>query len=183
VRFGANPAAGRQGTDEENRERSRTSTLAARLLLEDDMPPLKRLLVGVDFEASSLAALDWAIELASQLGATVTAMHIVEVPIAGVPDGFVVASPEFAAELTRIASKTLEGAIALRRERGVPLSGLIRQGTAWETIHEVAKELDVDLIVLGTHGRRGILHALLGSVAEKTIRTATRPVVVAHAPV
>jgi nucleotide-binding universal stress UspA family protein len=52
----------------------------------------------------------------------------------------------------------------------------------YEEINKVAEQLDCDLIVIGTHGRRGLARALLGSVAEKVIRTSTRPVLAIHGP-
>jgi nucleotide-binding universal stress UspA family protein len=145
------------------------------------MGSLKKILVGVDFEPPSLAALDWGIDLAFQVGASITALHAYEIPIVGIPDGAFVASAEHAAKLMTAAQGALTETIEPRRGRGVPIASLLRQGVAWETIHQVAEELVADLIVVGTHGRRGLSHALLGSVAEKTIRTAKRPVVVVHA--
>lgn len=142
------------------------------------MTSLKRVLVGVDFEPPSLAALDWAIDLASQLGATITVLHAYEIPVVGIPDGAFIASAEYAASLMNAADTALAAALSPRRSRGVALTGLIRQGVAWETIHQVADEVGADLIVVGTHGRKGLSHALLGSIAEKTIRAARRPVAV-----
>ncbi len=142
------------------------------------MASFKRFLVGVDFEPPSLAALDWAIDLASQVGATITVLHTYEIPVVGIPDGAFIASAEYASKLMTAADVALAAAIGPRQGRGVELNRLMRQGVAWETIHEAADEVDADLIVVGTHGRKGISHALLGSVAEKTIRTARRPVVV-----
>jgi nucleotide-binding universal stress UspA family protein len=54
-------------------------------------------------------------------------------------------------------------------------------GAAWDEINAVAAETKADLIVVGTHGRRGLARALLGSTAERVIRTATLPVFVVHA--
>jgi nucleotide-binding universal stress UspA family protein len=152
--------------------------LAAALLGTGGMASFKRFLVGVDFEPPSLAALDWAIELASQVGASITVLHTYEIPIVGIPDGAFIASAEYASKLMSAADEALAAAIGARQGRGVELTRLMRQGVAWETIHQAADEIDADLIVVGTHGRKGISHALLGSVAEKTIRTARRPVVV-----
>ncbi len=142
------------------------------------MASFKKFLVGVDFESASLAALDWAIDLASQLGATVTVLHTYEIPIVGIPDGAFIASAEYVSKMLTAADAALAAAIEPRRGRGVELTGLMRQGVPWETIHQAADEVDADLIALGTHGRTGLSHALLGSVAEKTLRTARRPVVV-----
>jgi nucleotide-binding universal stress UspA family protein len=145
------------------------------------MAALERILVAVDFEPPSLAALDWATNLASQLGATVTVLHALEIPVVGIPDGAFIASAEYAATILEAAEKALEAIIAPRRGRGVDLAGRLKQGVAWEAIHETADRLDADLIVVGTHGRQGLAHALLGSIAAKTVRTAKRPVVVVHA--
>ena len=59
---------------------------------------------------------------------------------------------------------------------------VLRQGMPFEEVNSVAAEVDADLIILGTHGRRGLSRALLGSVAESVIRTATRPVLTIHGP-
>ena len=56
------------------------------------------------------------------------------------------------------------------------MDGVLREGIAWEEINKVAEELQVDLVVIGTHGRKGLARALLGSVAEKVVRTSHRPV-------
>jgi nucleotide-binding universal stress UspA family protein len=146
------------------------------------MAAFKTILVGADFEPPSLAALDWAIDLASRVGASVVVLHTCEIPVVGIPDGAFIASAEYAARLMNAADEALAAAIRPRQGRGVELTSLLRQGVPWETIHQVADDLDASLIVVGTHGRKGLSHALLGSVAEKTIRTARRPVVVVRAP-
>ena len=146
------------------------------------MTSFKRILVGIDFEPPSLAALDWAIDLASQVGGEIAVLHAYEIPVVGIPDGAFIASAEYAAKMMTTAEDALAGAIGPRRGRGVQLATLLRQGLPWETIHQVADELDAGLIVVGTRGRKGLAHALLGSTAEKTIRTAKRPVVVVRAP-
>jgi nucleotide-binding universal stress UspA family protein len=137
---------------------------------------IQEVLVGVDFEPPSLAALDWAIDLACQVGANITVLHAYEIPVVCIPDGAFIASAQYAAKLMTAAEEALAAAIGPRRGRGVELVSLLKQGVAWETIHQVADELDAGLIVVGTHGRKGLTHALLGSIAEKTIRTAKRHV-------
>jgi nucleotide-binding universal stress UspA family protein len=138
----------------------------------------QRLLVAVDFEPPSLAALDWAIDLARQVGAAITVLHVYDIPVFGIPDGAFVESAESAIERVAAAEEGLAATIDPRRGRGVEITSLLRPGLAWDTIHEVADALDAALIVVGTHGRKGLSHLLLGSIAEKTIRTAKRPVVV-----
>ena len=68
-------------------------------------------------------------------------------------------------------------------QKDVPNSkAMLKHGLPWGTILETIKELEVDLVVMGTHGRHGVGHALLGSVAEKVVRLATVPVLTVHAP-
>jgi nucleotide-binding universal stress UspA family protein len=146
------------------------------------MRSFKPILVAVDFEPPSLAALDWAIDLASQIEANVVVLHVYDIPIVGIPDGAFIPSAQYVAKLLTTAEEALAATIGPRRDRGVELATLLRQGVAWETIHRVADELDAELIVVGTHGRKGLAHALVGSIAEKTMRIARRPVVVVRQP-
>jgi nucleotide-binding universal stress UspA family protein len=64
--------------------------------------------------------------------------------------------------------------------KGVVLETLFSRGVAWEEIIEVAKRVDVGLIVMGTHGRRGLPRAIMGSVAEKVVRLSPVPVLTIH---
>jgi len=146
------------------------------------MLEIRRILVPVDFSEKSERALDYAIELAKKLGASVTLVHAYEIPVYGFVDATVVATPDLAARLSDAAQKTLDALVASRRDRGVPLHGVLRNGVAWEEIASVAKDTHADLIVIGTRGRRGLARALLGSVAESVIRTSDVPVLTIHAP-
>jgi nucleotide-binding universal stress UspA family protein len=146
------------------------------------MATVRRLLVATDFTETSNVALDWAIDLAAPLGASVAVMHAYEIPIVGFPDGALIATADIALRIADSAKAALDGAVEQRRGRGVPLEALLREGVAWEEINKVADELDADLVVIGTHGRRGLARALLGSVAEKVVRTAHRPVITIHGP-
>ncbi len=140
----------------------------------------KRILVATDFSEASQTALDYAVDLAKQLGANVTVLHAYELPIYGFPDGAFIASAEMAATIMSGAQAGVAALCEKRKGRGVELTQVVRQGIAWEEVHRVADEVGADLIVIGTHGRKGISRALLGSVAEKIIRTATRPVLTVH---
>ena len=140
----------------------------------------KRILVATDFSDTANAAFDYAVDLAKQLGAKVTAVHAYELPVYGFPNGALVASVEMTTRIMSAAQEALESACKVRANRGVDITPLVRQGVTWEEVHRVAEEIDADLIVIGTHGRRGLSRALLGSVAEKIIRTATRPVLTIH---
>jgi nucleotide-binding universal stress UspA family protein len=141
------------------------------------MTELRRILVPTDFTETSDRALDWAMGIAARVGASVTVMHSYEIPIIGFPDGAIVATPEIATRIADASRAALESTVEQRRGRGVPLDSVLREGVAWEEINAVADQMDADLVVIGTHGRRGLARALLGSVAENVIRTAHRPIV------
>ena len=140
----------------------------------------KRILVATDFSETADVALDYAVDLAKELRANVIVMHAYELPIYGFPSGALVASAEMAARIMTGAQEGLEAACKKRGGRGVEISSVLRQGIAWEEVHRVADEMNAELIVIGTHGRQGLSRALLGSVAEKIIRTSTRPVLTIH---
>jgi len=142
----------------------------------------KRILVATDFSESADAAFDYAVDLAKELRANVILMHAYELPIYGFPSGALVASAEMASRIMTGAQEGLDAACKARANRGVEIAQVVRQGVAWEEVHRVADEMNADLIVIGTHGRQGISRAFLGSVAEKIIRTATRPVLTIHQP-
>lgn len=145
------------------------------------MLPIHRILVPTDFSEPSDRAVDCAIELARKLDASVTLVHAYEIPAYSFADGAVVGSADLAARLSDGAQRTLDAAVAARKHAGVPVDGVLRQGIAWEEIDAVAKERKADLVVVGTHGRRGLARAVLGSVAEQVIRTCEVPVLTVHA--
>ena len=109
-------------------------------------------------------------------------MHAYEIPVVGFPDGALIPTADVAARITEAATKGLDSLVEARRGRGVPIEGVLCQGVPWEEINSTAERLDADLIVIGTHGRRGLARALLGSVAENVIRTSSRPVLTIHGP-
>lgn len=146
------------------------------------MAIFRRILVPTDFTETSERALDWAINLAAAVGAPLTVMHAYEIPVVGFPDGALIPTADVAARITEAATKGLDSLVEARRGRGVPIEGVLCQGVPWEEINSTAERLDADLIVIGTHGRRGLARALLGSVAENVIRTSSRPVLTIHGP-
>lgn len=141
----------------------------------------KIILAPTDFGASSERAVAYAVELGKALGAEVVVLHTYDLPIVGFPDGALVATPEMALRLGEAADTGVKAALAAHAASGVPMRGVVRQGVPWQTIIDYANEIAAGMIVMGTHGRRGLPRALLGSVAEKVVRTATCPVVSVHA--
>lgn len=140
----------------------------------------KTILVPTDFGSSSDHALTYAVELAKALSAEVVVLHTYELPIVGFPDGALVATPEMATRMGEAAASGMKTALATHASGGVPIRSVIRQGVPWQTIVDYAQEIGAGMIVMGTHGRRGLPRALLGSVAEKVVRTATCPVLSVH---
>jgi nucleotide-binding universal stress UspA family protein len=141
------------------------------------MTDIRRILVPTDFTETSERAIDWALGIAARFGAMITVMHAYELPIVGFPDGAIVATPEIASRIADASRGALDATVERLKSRGVTVESVLREGVAWEEVNAVADSIDADLIVIGTHGRRGLARALLGSVAENVIRTAHRPVV------
>ena len=146
------------------------------------MLSIRKILVPIDFTETSDKALDFALELAQKLDASVTAMHSYEIPVLGFPDGALVATFDVAARVQEAAQKGLDAAVAPRAAKGAKIKAVLREGNAYEEILALAEEEKSDFIVIGTHGRRGLARALLGSVAENVIRTSKLPVLTIHGP-
>ena len=146
------------------------------------MRPITRILVPTDFSTGSRAALDLACDLGTRLGVPLLLMHAYALPAYPLPEGVVLATPEQTAQVVGKSSQALHLEVELARGRGVTVESLLHEGDAFDTIMEVAKERDIDLIVMGTHGRRGFAHALLGSITEKLVRRAPCPVLTVRAP-
>jgi nucleotide-binding universal stress UspA family protein len=141
------------------------------------MTELRRILVPTDFTETSDHALDWALGIAAKVGAAVTLLHSYELPIIGFPDGTILPTPDIASHIADASRSALDATVKRLAGRGVAIASVLREGVAYEEINAVAESIDADLIVIGTHGRKGLARALLGSVAENVIRTASRPVV------
>lgn len=129
------------------------------------------LLIPTDGSEESRAAIDHGIALAERLEATVHALSIVpEGPHGAMKRDELRAEPQ---EEAREANRLVESAA----EGGVDVTSEIREGVPQETILEYADEIGADMIVLGTVGRTGLDHVLLGSVAEEIVRNSSAPVV------
>jgi len=134
---------------------------------------LNRILLPVDFSDCSRKAMTYASSFARQFQAELLLLHAVEPA----------APAAMAAEFVPPEGESLEEAAKLlatwRNTCGAPSSkAVIRTGVAHQEIVRAAEEGNVDLIVIGTHGRRGLVHFLLGSTAERVVREAGCPVLV-----
>ena len=134
---------------------------------------ITNILVPTDFSACSEHALDYAVELAEKLDATVSLLFVISVPSYGVPELGVGITASMIDNLIEDNQRALD---QLARGRKEVNQTLVRTGDARDVILQTAEELTADLIVMGTHGRRGISRALLGSVTEMIVRTSPIPV-------
>lgn len=144
-------------------------------------PKFERILVAVDFSEESRSALACAAELAARFDASLTLVHVVE-PHFGPPDADVPELTGAGSDAEEFAEAKLD-LNALGEQMLGPcrvVETLVRSGLAFFEITESAKALGADLIVVGTHGYTGVKRALLGSTAEKVVRHAPCPVLVAR---
>jgi universal stress protein A len=138
----------------------------------------KRILVPVDFSESALQALDYAIEFGHSSKPEFVVVHVLEpVYYPGAGDMYGVFDMSFAyREVERAGREQLAHVATRLHRKHLAVRTLLLSGSAQHAIVETAKKLKVDLIIMSTHGRTGLSHALLGSVAEGVLRNATCPV-------
>ncbi len=137
-----------------------------------------RILCPIDFERDSMDALELAYRLAQQNSATVYLLTVIGEPLEAateLPPVAVMPNAGFEAEC-RIRLE----ALAREKLAGVSHEELVASGNAAPEILKLAKRRKIDLIVMGTHGRTGVSHFLLGSVAERIVRESPVPVMTIH---
>lgn len=140
---------------------------------------LKRILVPVDFSDTSLQALDYAIEFGKPFKAEFIVVFVVEPVYYATPAdlyGPVAGLNVLIDEQRRIGREQLTRLAADLKKRRIVARTILQTGTAYQIIVDTAKRLKADLIVMATHGRSGLSHVLLGSVAERVVRSAACPV-------
>jgi nucleotide-binding universal stress UspA family protein len=141
------------------------------------VPTFSKILVPTDFSDDSKLALTYAVELAQKFSAEILVVHV-DQPLAPVMTselnpGLDVGSMNRIAEEQRLlALRELDQISARLRETGVKSRGLMRVGAPFLEIIHTAQSENADLIVMGTHGRTGLVHVLMGSVAERVVNKA-----------
>ncbi len=142
----------------------------------------KRILVPVDGSETSNKALVAALQLARTVAGRVRLIHVVEeLNYLGGYGEFGGYSEDLIKAIHEAGTKILDDALAIAKSAGVEADTLLRDnlgGRLAEVVADAAKEWNADLIVVGTHGRRGVGRALMGSGAEQIIRLAPVPVLV-----
>lgn len=138
----------------------------------------RTILVPTDFSPLAEKATYYAIALAQKLDARVELVHAWAIPIVSYPDMAVPLPATYIDDIAKDAQRSMDKAMIAFRTPGVALTGAVVCGDAREAIVDSATQRKADLIVMGTHGRRGLKRALMGSVAEAVIRHAHCPVLV-----
>ena len=147
------------------------------------MKPVNKILVPIDFSPHSSEAIERAADMACRYGATLELLHVFN-PVAyamaesqRVPDGEQVESAldEFRRKL--VEAQEDAGAAGAPR-----VTATLLEGGVFESILRFARENGHDLIVMGTHGRSGLPHMVIGSIAARVVRTSSCPVLTVRAP-
>ncbi len=138
---------------------------------------IKRILLPTDFSPYSAAATKYACEFATKFDAELHVLHTLEVHLSPTPGfGMGLALPQYLRESKAAAEKALAGVLDPQWGAGRKVVRALVEGSPKVEIVRYARQHDVDLIVLATHGRSGLAHVLIGSVAESVVRTAPCPV-------
>ena len=141
---------------------------------------IQNILLPTDFSNLSLSAARYAIDIAKQYGAKIHFLNVLEKtpPILAIRS-LDLSEDKIIKTIEEDARSSLNKALdTINRDKAVEIIPVIQKGIDFEIIIDYAESNKIDLIVIATHGRTGILHTLLGSVAEKVIRYAKCPVLV-----
>ena len=143
------------------------------------MTAIARIVVPVDFSTHADRAIEYAMAMGKHFGACVELFHVVEDPFGSGGWG----SEVYVSDLDGLRERAVKEAKARLEARraaipasNVPLVATVRMGHVAQTIVDYAADVQADLIVMGTHGRTGVAHFIIGSVAERVVRVAPCPV-------
>jgi nucleotide-binding universal stress UspA family protein len=145
------------------------------------VPVFEHILVATDFGSSSLRAVRVAAELAAQLTARLTLLHVIQAPAAVHPEDAPSEERGACEDAECNARRELDAFVESLAERAILCDGAIRFGDPAHEIVAYLEESGCELVVVGTHGRAGLSRWLLGSVAERIVRTAPVPVLTVRA--
>jgi len=139
--------------------------------------PLRRLVYATDLSEGSEAGLEFSIRLARGLDARLTVVHVIQ-PMDAALRGVETAAfmPNYVDEIRAQAAERLNRMVALVSDGTVPITTVITEGLAYESINNIAAEQNADMVVINLQGKGRLERALIGTTAERVIRTATVPV-------
>ncbi|MFH1147280.1 MAG: universal stress protein [Pseudomonadota bacterium] len=141
------------------------------------MREIKKVLVPVDFSEHSGKIMDYAMDMAERLEAKVYIIHVVG-RLQDLPDFYFHQMPmvELEAEIAKSAERTMKDLVEKYLNRSTEFETRVTVGDISSKIDEMVKAESIDLIIMGTHGRKGLDRMLFGSVAEQVVKTASCPV-------
>jgi nucleotide-binding universal stress UspA family protein len=145
------------------------------------MVALRRILCPVDFSDTSHHAFQYAVLLARQMGAELVVLHVIEeAPLftsyGGLPN------LDFPREREDSAQRDMTALVSAADAHGVRIRTQVLHGSNYKAILRFAEENQMDLIVMGTHGRSGLDYAIFGSVTERVMRKAPCPLLIVRPP-
>lgn len=140
---------------------------------------VRTILAPTDFSDGSLEAMRRAVELAKVFSAKVVFLHVMEQPAYGIE--LSLAQPAAHREVGAVLAEMLREHVERVKAQGIEVEWHLEVGTPFLEIRAAAKRYRADLIVMGTHGRTGLAHAVLGSVAERVVQHAPCPVLTVKA--
>ena len=139
---------------------------------------LKKVLLATDFSECAKTAEEYAAAFADQFQAELHVLHVVvDTNWMATDFGAALAlTPDHFEEMQKSAKRAIDKIVVESVKRGGPGIGVVRLGDPPLEVVKYASEYGIDLLIVGTHGRGGVMHLLLGSCAEKVVRTAQCPV-------
>ncbi len=147
------------------------------------MIKIERILFPTDFSTCAKHALKYALDFAAERGAQLYILHVI--PKLNIPvgtGGLAFPVSKLYDDMEREAKKNIHHLVPKRFLEKIKVENIIVRGTPFQEIIKAARKYDIDLITIATHGRTGLSHALLGSTAEKVVRTAPCPVLCVKYP-
>lgn len=138
---------------------------------------LRKILLPTDFSQYSSAAEDYACELAAKFKADLHVLHVIEPHLSATPDfGLGLNLPKYISESKAAAQRCLDRIPDPKSASGISVTRVLLDGATKSEVIRYARNENIDLIVIATHGRTGLSHVIMGSVAESIVRTAPCPV-------
>lgn len=156
--------------------------ISNRLQGDKIMAKFQRILLATDFSEPSSCATELAILMAKTFGGSLDVLHVLESETALMTDGVAYLPSNFFEEIEKHAAERLEAVIPREDRDKLAVTLVMRKGAPFLEIIRYARERNMDLIVLGTHGRGALAHVLMGNVAERVVRKAPCPVLTIRHP-
>jgi len=139
---------------------------------------MKRILVGVDGSKESRDAAAYAADLAQALGSQLLVASVADLPVALAAPELVERAAEWHEEATKQSAAITKEIARFVARSGLTVETLVEAGPPAETLAELARAGDVDLVVVGHRGRNAISRVLMGSVADRLVQICSKPVLV-----